>query len=43
MEQSEVKETVKNGKVGDDFAKCHEEPRAWIKENRPDMYEVIYA
>lgn len=29
--------------VGDDFAKCHEEPRAWIKENRPDMYEVIYA
>jgi len=29
--------------VGDDFAKCHEEPREWIKANRPDMYEAIYG
>jgi len=29
--------------VGVDFKKCHEEPRAWILENRPDMYEAIYA
>ena len=29
--------------VGTDFKKCHEEPRAWIKENRPDMYEAIYG
>lgn len=29
--------------VGTDFEKCHEEPRAWIKENRPDMYEAIYG
>jgi hypothetical protein len=29
--------------VGMDFEKCHEEPRAWIKENRPDMYEAIYG
>ena len=29
--------------VGTDFKKCHEEPRAWIKENRPDMYESIYG
>ena len=29
--------------VGDDFEKCHEEPREWIKANRPDMYEVIYG
>ena len=29
--------------VGDDFDKCHEEPRAWIKANRPDMYEAIYG
>jgi GT2 family glycosyltransferase len=29
--------------VGDDFKKCHEEPRAWIKANRPDMYEAIYG
>jgi len=29
--------------VGVDFKKCHEEPRAWILENRPDMYEAIYG
>lgn len=29
--------------VGTDFKKCHEEPREWIKANRPDMYEVFYA
>lgn len=29
--------------VGTDFQKCHEEPREWIKANRPDMYEAIYG
>ncbi len=29
--------------VGTDFQKCHEEPKEWIKANRPDMYEVIYG
>lgn len=29
--------------VGKDFEKCHEEPREWIKANRPDMYEVFYG
>jgi hypothetical protein len=29
--------------VGMDYAKCHEEPRAWIKENRPDVYDKYYA
>ncbi len=29
--------------VGVDFKKCHEEPREWIKANRPDMYEAIYG
>jgi hypothetical protein len=29
--------------VGTDFKKCHEEPREWIKANRPDMYEAIYG
>ncbi len=29
--------------VGNDFKKCHEEPREWIKTNRPDMYEAIYG
>jgi hypothetical protein len=29
--------------IGVDFKKSHEEPRAWILENRPDMYEVIYG
>ena len=29
--------------VGTDFQKCHEEPREWIKANRPDMYEEIYG
>lgn len=29
--------------VGADFAKCHEEPREWIKANRPDMYEEFYG
>ena len=26
-----------------DYKKCHEEPREWIKANRPDMYEVFYG
>jgi GT2 family glycosyltransferase len=29
--------------VGTDFEKCHEEPREWIKANRPDIYEGIYG
>jgi hypothetical protein len=29
--------------VGTDFKKCHEEPREWIKANRPDVYEVFYG
>lgn len=29
--------------VGTDYKKCHEEPREWIKANRPDMYEAIYG
>lgn len=29
--------------VGTDFTKCHEEPRAWIKANRPDVYNEYYA
>jgi hypothetical protein len=29
--------------IGLDFKKSHEEPKAWILENRPDMYELIYA
>lgn len=29
--------------VGVDFAKCHEEPREWIKANRPDVYEDYYG
>jgi hypothetical protein len=29
--------------VGTDFKKCHEEPREWIKANRPDMYGVFYG
>jgi hypothetical protein len=29
--------------VGTDFKKCHEEPREWIKANRPDMYKVFYG
>jgi len=29
--------------VGMDFAKCHEEPREWIKANRPDVYEEYYG
>lgn len=29
--------------VGTDYKKCHEEPREWIKANRPDMYDLIYA
>ena len=29
--------------VGNDFKKCHEEPREWIKTNRPDMYEAFYG
>ena len=29
--------------VGYDYKKCHEEPREWIKANRPDIYEAIYG
>ena len=29
--------------VGTDYKKCHEEPREWIKANRPDMYKVFYG
>jgi hypothetical protein len=29
--------------IGVDFKKSHEEPRAWIMGNRPDMYEAIYG
>lgn len=29
--------------VGTDFSKCHEEPREWIKANRPDIYPDIYG
>jgi hypothetical protein len=29
--------------VGTDFSKCHEEPREWIKANRPDIYEAFYG
>ena len=29
--------------IGVDFEKCHEEPREWIKANRPDMYEAFYG
>jgi hypothetical protein len=29
--------------IGVDFKKSHEEPRAWILANRPDMYEAIYG
>jgi hypothetical protein len=29
--------------IGYDYDKCHEEPREWIKANRPDVYEAIYG
>jgi hypothetical protein len=29
--------------VGMDYEKCLEEPKAWLKANRPDMYEIFYA
>jgi len=29
--------------VGIDYKKCHEEPREWIKANRPDIYPDIYG
>jgi len=29
--------------VGMDYALCLEEPKAWLKANRPDMYEVFYG
>lgn len=29
--------------IGLDFNKCHEEPREWIKANRPDMYGEFYG
>ena len=28
--------------VGNDFAKCHEDSRAWIRQNRPDVYDTYY-
>ena len=29
--------------VGTNFQKCHEEPRQWIRTNRPDVYSKYYA
>ena len=29
--------------VGMDYEKCLEEPKSWLKANRPDMYEVFYG
>ncbi len=29
--------------VGMDYEQCLEEPKAWLKANRPDMYELFYA
>ena len=29
--------------VGTNFQKCHEEPREWIRTNRPDVYSNYYA
>ena len=29
--------------VGTNFQKCHEEPREWIRTNRPDKYEEYYG
>jgi len=29
--------------VGMDYEKCLEEPKEWLKTNRPDMYSVFYA
>lgn len=29
--------------VGTDYEKCHEEPREWIKANRPDKYGEYYG
>lgn len=29
--------------VGSDFEKCHEDSRAWIQANRPELYEVYYG
>jgi hypothetical protein len=29
--------------VGMDYEKCLEEPKAWLRANRPDMYEVFYG
>jgi hypothetical protein len=29
--------------VGTDFNKCHEESKAWIKANRPDVFEEYYG
>jgi hypothetical protein len=28
--------------VGNDFAKCHEDSRAWIRQHRPDVYDTYY-
>ena len=28
--------------VGNDFAKCHEDSRTWIRQNRPDVYDTYY-
>jgi hypothetical protein len=29
--------------VGMDYEKCLEEPKSWLKANRPDMYNLFYA
>ena len=29
--------------VGTNFQKCHEEPREWIRTNRPDAYKEYYG
>ena len=29
--------------VGTNFQKCHEEPRQWIRTNRPDKYKEYYG
>lgn len=29
--------------VGTNFQKCHEEPREWIRTNRPDKYKEYYG
>jgi hypothetical protein len=29
--------------VGMDYEKCLEEPKSWLKANRPDMYDIFYG